>query len=162
MTLPIVYAWHRFDRSRISGARLTPTEHHIWHPYFRPWRFKEHDDGAGINSLDEKIVIQIGLSTSIFIASYPFFAHKTGRFIALEEFYTNYEPALCVDAESPNGTAVSYMYNLASYDLYKCEYIVDVGLKMTELDPGKYNNLIVWITTHIPWKTNPNLKLSSE
>ena len=46
-------------------------------------------------------------------------------------------------------------YDLENYDLHK----IYEG-KMSSLDPGKYLGLTEWMINHLPWKVNPNLKLS--
>lgn len=157
----IAYTYKLFDHTRLAGTKLTREEGRIWHPYFRPWRFAEQNPTSRVRALTEPETIMVGMSSCITVLCYPFFCHESGRFIALEEFYSSYKPYIAVDVEKSSGTPTCYLYDLTDYGIYIC-FGEDGNLNKREVDPGRYHRLIEWMTKHIPWKVNPGLKLSSE
>ena len=156
LTNPI-YGFLGFDNAR--ALSIDPDSYGIWHPFFRPWR-PGMADHASIIGLKNPTTLYVGQEKNfIKILSYPFFIHKSGRFITAEEFYTDYEPCLCVESETVNGAPVAYLYNLKNYDLFRYKFERKNGFMMKSLDHGRYNELIKWFTQYMPWKTNPNIEI---
>tara|TARA_R100001244_G_scaffold25113_2_gene25431 strand:- start:88426 stop:88899 length:474 start_codon:yes stop_codon:yes gene_type:complete len=151
-----IYLLKRFDAARFIGSKINVEERNDWHPYFRPWRWDVSGYFTVVKTLLSPQAIVLDDSSYLKILCYPFFANKTGRFISLDEFYSD-EPVLCVDSERADGVPESYLYDCS--DLYRIE-LSDGKLCAEKVDQGKYASLIDWMTKHVPWHVNPGVKLS--